>query len=96
MAKPRPNKQIYNPINAAILSLFGGSGNIYLGLYKRFVVAIILTVIIVYTLIKTFPGYGEYISIIWLLYMARDSFICCNCLNKHKRLPKFLTYLDIK
>ncbi|WP_455645657.1 hypothetical protein [Methanosphaera sp.] len=83
-----------NPIVAAILSLFSGIGNIYLGLYKRFIVAFVIAAIL--SALTLISGIFLYIGLIVDIYYAYDSYIVAKAMNENQEIPKLFTVLDIQ
>ncbi|OED29634.1 hypothetical protein [Methanosphaera sp. WGK6] len=79
-----------NPIVAAILSFFSGIGNLYLGLYKRFIVTCVIAIILFST------GVLMPLGLLFCLYYAYDSYIVANAMNENKEIPKLFTVLDIQ
>ena len=74
----------------AILSFFiPGLGQPYLGLYKRFVVQLVIGLILS-CLVFVIGPIGTYIALIWNIYTAYDSLKCTDAINGNQAIPAFL------
>ncbi|WP_455644844.1 hypothetical protein [Methanosphaera sp.] len=80
-----------NPITAAILSFFSGIGNLYLGLYTRFAITVILGIVLGY--IGTFNANVAGFTFVMYIYFAYDSYLVTNALNNDQDIPKLFALI---
>ncbi|MCI5867554.1 MAG: hypothetical protein SOZ23_05175 [Methanosphaera sp.] len=79
-----------NKTIATVLGLIiPGIGQAYLGLYKRFIVLIIVDIILS-SLISVVGDIATYILLLLMLYSAYDASKCTDAINNNQPIPKLL------
>jgi len=83
-----------------ILSIFvTGLGNVYNGLYKRFVVELVIRIIIMAASMSIQGILGLIIHIIgalWQIYCIYDTYNCTLAINKGVSIPLLLGNIDLE
>lgn len=85
-----------NMLIAIILGLLiTGLGQVYNGLITRGIVSFVIGLIIG-LLCSYVSSIFLIISLIWIIYVLYDTYICTNAINNNQAIPKFLTQIDLE
>lgn len=82
-----PMKSKSMAISLILSFLFLGIGLAYLGLVKRWLVAVVIAIVLTMLIAP--------IGIIWNLYLLYDTYACTNAINNAQSIPKLAGFIDI-
>lgn len=82
-----PAKSKSMAISLILSFLFLGIGLAYLGLVKRWLVAVLISIVLTVLIAP--------IGIIWNLYMLYDTYACTKAINNAQPIPKLAGFIDM-